>query len=31
MSYVWKAGAYRYREIKDRNGNYITIALSQSY
>jgi hypothetical protein len=25
MSYEWKAGAFRCKEIKDRNGNYITI------
>lgn len=25
MSYVWKAGAFRCTQIKDRNGNYITI------
>jgi YD repeat-containing protein len=25
MSYEWKAGAYRCSQIKDRNGNYITI------
>ena len=25
MSYVWNLGAYRCTEIKDRNGNYITI------
>jgi YD repeat-containing protein len=26
MKYNWKAGAYRATEIKDRNGNFITIA-----
>jgi YD repeat-containing protein len=25
MSYEWKAGAFRCNQIKDRNGNYITI------
>ena len=25
MSYEWKAGAFRCKEIKDRNGNFITI------
>jgi YD repeat-containing protein len=25
MTYGWKAGAFRCKEIKDRNGNYITI------
>lgn len=25
MTYLWKAGAFRCSEIKDRNGNYITI------
>lgn len=26
MTYEWKAGAFRCKEIKDRNGNYITIS-----
>lgn len=26
MSYVWNEGAFRCTEIKDRNGNYLTIA-----
>jgi YD repeat-containing protein len=26
MSYEWKAGAFRCKEIKDANGNYVTIA-----
>lgn len=25
-SYEWKAGAFRCKEIKDRNGNYVTIS-----
>jgi YD repeat-containing protein len=25
MNYVWKGGAYRCNEIKDTNGNYITV------
>lgn len=25
MTYLWKAGAFRCSEIKDRNGNYITV------
>src|ERR1044072_3913746 len=30
MSYEWKGGAYRCKEIKDRNGNYISIYHSDS-
>jgi YD repeat-containing protein len=26
MSYEWKAGAFRCKEIKDSNGNYITVS-----
>jgi hypothetical protein len=29
MTYVWIAGAFRCTEIKDRNGNYITIDHSE--
>ncbi len=25
MKYVWKAGAYRCVEVKDSNGNFITV------
>jgi YD repeat-containing protein len=28
MSYVWNLGAYRCTQIKDRNGNYITIGYT---
>ncbi|MEP6848607.1 MAG: VCBS repeat-containing protein, partial [Acidobacteriota bacterium] len=28
MNYEWKGGAFRCNQIKDRNGNYITIANS---
>ena len=28
MSYYWLAGAYRCSQIKDRNGNYITITYN---
>jgi len=28
MAYVWKEGAFRCTEIKDRNGNFITIAYN---
>ncbi len=29
MAYVWNSGAYRCTQIKERNGNYVTITYSQ--
>lgn len=29
MTYVWRAGAFRCSEIKDRNGNLITVSHDQ--
>ncbi|HLM59867.1 MAG TPA: VCBS repeat-containing protein, partial [Pyrinomonadaceae bacterium] len=31
MDYSWKAGAYRLNQIKDRNGNFITIVYDDQY
>ena len=31
MKYGWKAGAYRLNEIKDRNGNFITVVHDSEY
>ena len=31
MTYVWRAGAYRLSEIKDRNGNFITVVYDTDY
>ena len=31
MTYVWRAGAYRLSEIKDRNGNFITVVYDSDY
>jgi len=31
MSYVWKAGAFRCTQIKDRNGNYISNTYDDDY
>ncbi|MBA2749347.1 MAG: hypothetical protein H0U45_11555, partial [Tatlockia sp.] len=31
MKYGWKAGAYRLNQIKDRNGNFITVVHDSEY
>ena len=31
MSYDWRGGAYRLNQIKDRNGNFITIVYDNQY
>ena len=31
MDYDWKAGAYRLKQIKDRNGNFITVNYDGDY
>ena len=30
MSYEWKGGAFRCKEVKDRNGNYITVSHDEA-